>query len=109
MGTGQRDHYPVTFTAGDLLPYIVGVVTDSNDAAIDITLYTINFRLNRPTGGLLTKSGVLTDPTNGIFEIQWAAGDLVAGTDQEAEIELIDASSRPQTSRFLIDVVSELG
>lgn len=88
-----------TFTDGDRLPKLTGVVKNTN-----LTGQIVRLSLARPTD-ILTKDATLTDAPNGAFEFAWAAGDLVAGVGQVALLRLIDGSGLMRTlGLFLIDV-----
>ena len=97
------------YKVGDTGPPLVFQHTDDNNAVIDITGWTINFHLKRPTGSsALTILAVLTDPANGVFTINFSAGDFVAGRDQLADVEFNTGSFIFHSPQFFIDVEAEI-
>lgn len=98
------------YVEGDTSPPLVCTYTDSDGNAIDVSGWTIKLHLERPSGSTaLSVTATLTDPTNGIFEFRWSAGDLVAGFNQKADVEFTNLT--PDTfhgPRFLIDVREDL-
>lgn len=91
--------FPHTWTDGDRLPELVGVLKD-----VDLAGQTISLVIERPTT-VLDKTATIIDSTQGSFKIEWAATDLVAGRGQKATLFIEDASTlRTTLARFLIDV-----
>lgn len=100
--------HPYVYTEGDRRPVLQGLV-GTTATPVDITGYTITLKLKRPTGSsLLTKVAVITVAASGLFEIRWAAGDLVEGLGQLGEIEIDDGSGEIETKRFLLDVTESI-
>lgn len=100
MAIEECPKFPVSWTEGDELPEILGVLED-----VDITGYTITLTLQRPTD-VLTKTAVITDATSGGFKFTWDNTDLVAGVNQLAVIQFANALGEKLTpDRFLIDVL----
>lgn len=83
----------IFLTAGDTWP-TTGTITD-NYLALDITGYTIEMEIAYTTP--LVKTAVITDASNGLFEIQWTDTDLVEGT-WDAALTITNASSQTQTT-----------
>ena len=111
MPSASIPTHPYVWTEGDQRPALQGFV-NSNGVAVNITGYTITAKLKRPTGSsplVLTLSVVLTNAVGGLFEIQWASGDLLEGLGQLLEIELNDGSGGIETKRLLIDVTENIG
>lgn len=96
--------YPITWTEGDQLPEIGGVLEDT-----DITGWTITLTLERPDSAVpavLTKTATIVDAVNGQFNIAWDATDLVAGVNQLAVLRFENAGGLKLTpQRFRIDVL----
>ena len=108
MASGNVPTHPYVYTADDRKPVLQGLV-GTTAAPVDITGYTITLKLKRPTGSsLLTKTAVLTTPLSGLFEFRWAAGDLVEGLGQLAEVEIDDGTGEIETKRFLLDVTESI-
>jgi hypothetical protein len=72
------------------LPIIAVAWVDENDAAIDITDYTIVLSVKLLSGETLTIEATVDDPTTGEFTFSWPEGGLAAGT-HSAEIIITDA------------------
>ena len=90
---------------GDTLPEI-GFVLPNGQAVADFT--TLELRLARPDGTILTKPAVDLGGSNGKFT--WATTDLQAGDNQRAEIHRIDGAGDELTSpAFLISVDPRVG
>ncbi|MHA2248276.1 MAG: BppU family phage baseplate upper protein [Candidatus Hodarchaeales archaeon] len=98
------------FVVGDTGPAIACTYTDSAGAAIDVTGWTIKLHIKRPsTHTVLTITATLSDPSNGIFQFDWSAGDMIAGQGQQAEIEFTNLTPITFTSPlFLINVRDEI-
>ena len=103
--------HPYRWTAGDRKPRITGAFTGSAGLAVDITGYTITAKLRRPSGAPLLKTltTAITNAAGGLWEIQWAVGDLVEGFSQLIEIEIDDGTGEIETQRLLIDVTENIG
>lgn len=98
----RLDH---VYTANDRLPEIVC----KDDDCTDLTAYTITLHLERPDDTVLVKAAVPLAIDQGQFKFTWAAGDLIAGLGQLAEIQFVTPGGLPETSvKFLIDVSREL-
>jgi hypothetical protein len=98
------------YTEDDEAPPITGRLKDASDNPVDITGYAITLHLDRPPGhSSITKTAAIVDAPNGVFQVDWAAGDLKEGLQQLAEVQIIDTGSKPQTSpKFFIDVATEI-
>ena len=71
----------------------------------DLSAFTTTLHLRRNDGTVLVKAAVAINLAQGKFRIEWAANDLVAGFNQEAEFQFIDGAGKPLTSPlFLMDV-----
>ena len=93
--------FHVIFTEGDQLPELSGVL-----AGIDLTGQTIRLTLERPSPStVLTKTAILTSPSQGKFKIEWDPTDLVFGLGQLAVLRLENAATQTQTlARFILDI-----
>lgn len=63
---------------GDRLPKLRMALTDSNDAAIDLTDATVTFRMKKREAASLkvdASASVVGSATAGVVEYVWAAGD----------------------------------
>lgn len=96
---------PVCFVENDERPDLVATLS-----GVDLSLFTVTLHVKRPSpAAVLVKPAIGIDFTIGHFKFEWATGDLVAGFNQECEIQFIDGASKPLTSRkFLIDVRKEI-
>ncbi len=107
MSISKCPVYPVTWTEGDQLPGILGVLKD-----VDITGWTIQLKLDRSAtiaADTLTKTATIVDGPNGQFSFAWAAGDLLAGVGQLTTVTFTNTLTEPQTpARFLVNVDSTL-
>lgn len=96
---------PHAYAEGDQLPAITGFIEET-----DLTGYAVTLRLQRPDGSVVVKAGTLVDAASGMFSFAWAAGDLLAGAGQLAEVEFKDGSNQQLTShKFTVDVEGALG
>ncbi len=107
-GSVQVETHPYTWTEGDRRPVLNGFI-NNNDVAVDITAYTIAAKLRQPDNTIVTLTVVITTPLSGLFEIRWAAGDLLEGRGQLMEIEINDGSGEIETKRLLINVAENMG
>lgn len=96
--------FSYTFTEGDQLPEIAGVLDDT-----DITGFTITLHLRKPDGTIAVIPAIILVAASGTFKFAWGATDLKAGLGQECEVQFINASSLALTSpKFIINVDEEL-
>lgn len=101
--------HPYTWTEGNRLPELVGVLS-----GVNLTGYEVHFHLERPDGVVLDKTVgnggvVIVDAATGKFKVVWAATDLIEGTGQVADVTFIDTGGLPLTSRkFKINVARKL-
>lgn len=107
-GSTQVKTHPYTWTEGDRRPVMQGFA-NNDGVAIDITAYVLAAKLRQPSGTVVTLIVAITDAVNGLFEIQWAAGNLLEGRGQLVEIELDDGTGTIETKRLLIDVTENIG
>jgi len=99
---------PHIYTENDTAPPLLGEYKDSSAVAIDVTGYTITLHIKRPSAPLV-KAATLTDPTNGLFQFDFTAGDLEAGQDQAAEVQFVTPGGAIFTGpEFCIDVRAEI-
>lgn len=100
--TAQRVKHQ--YREGDTAPALSCEYKDSSGSAIDVTGWTIVLTLETPSGNI-TVNATLTDPTNGLFEFAWTAGQLVSGFNQKASVTLTNLTPKTFSGpRFLIDV-----
>jgi hypothetical protein len=96
--------FPHCWVEGDRLPAMTCTLVDK-----DLTAYTVTLHLRRIDGTVLIKAATAIDLEQGHFSFDWAEGDLVAGYNQEAEVQFVDGDDKPLTSKlFLIDVRPEI-
>lgn len=107
-GSVQVPTHPYVWTEDDQRPALQGFI-NNDGVAVDITAYTIVAKLRQPDDTVLPLTVVLTTPLSGLFEIQWASGDLLEGRGQLVEIEINDGSGGIETKRLLIDVAENMG
>jgi hypothetical protein len=95
--------FPHTYTEGDELPELVGVLS-----GVDITSYTVRIRIERPVpSDPLVKDAVLVEPTQGKFKFAWVDTDLVEGLGQLSQIEFEDGGGKVTTgAKFILNVES---
>ena len=94
---------PHRYTEGDTLPELGGFLSNT-----DLTGYTVTLNMDRPDGTVLSRPATLTDPANGLFKIDWAATDLIAGTCQLTTLRFTSPSGEVETERFYVDVARKL-
>jgi len=100
----ETPKFPFAWVEGDEYPEMVCTFQDQ-----DLTGFTVTLHLRRKDGSVLVKTATPIDIAQGHFKFSWAAGDLVAGLNQEAEIQFVDGGGKPLTSKlFLIDVREEI-
>ena len=99
-----EDHpvFPHTWSVGDILPAIAGVLK-----GVDITGWTVELHVDRPTT-VLVKAATIVDAAQGQFSVDWIATDLVAGRRQLAVWRMTNASAEPQTPARMFINVEEL-
>lgn len=85
-----------TLTAGDTRP--TRLTYKENNKPVDITGYVFTLKLGY-TAGVFSKVAVIADGPKGILELQWAAGELVAG-NWKAEMVVVDAAGKKKTHRL---------
>ena len=96
--------FPHCWVEGDRLPEIVGTLKDT-----DLSSFTVTLHLTKKDGTVVIISSVGIDLTQGHFRFPWGVGDLVEGMNQRCEIQFVNASGLPLTSKlFLIDVRGEI-
>lgn len=97
--------FPYCWVEGDRLPALEATYLDQ-----DLTTFTsVRLHLSRKDGTVLVKDATAIDFSQGHFKFEWDVGDLLAGFNQEAEIEFVDAAGLPITTRLiLIDVRGQL-
>ena len=102
-GAAQLQTHPYTWTEGDRRPFLTGTLTQDG-SPINITGYTFTADLRQVDGTVVNPPVVITDGPNGIFQVQWAAGDLLEGKGQLLEIHIDDGSTLLETKALLINV-----
>ena len=96
--------FPFCWVENDEFPELVCTLQDQ-----DLTGFTVTLHLLRKDKSVLIQSAPPLDIVQGQFKFSWAPGDLVAGTNQEAEIQFVDGGGKPLTSKlFLMDVRKEI-
>ena len=96
--------FPFCWVEGDCFPEMVCTLQDQ-----DLTGFVVTLHLRRKDGSVLIKPATPIDIVQGHFKFSWVVGDLVAGTNQEAEIQFVDAGGKPLTSKlFAMDVRKEI-
>ena len=104
MAANATQTFPLEFVEGDRLPEIGGVIDGT-----DITGYAITLHLKRPGTTVLTIPATILDAPAGRFKFPWGVGDLVAGNGQEAEVQVVNGASLPETSpKFLLNVRKQI-
>lgn len=83
----------------DRKPYISCTLKDANGDPIDISTYTIQFKMRKVGATTLKVDGTCdkTDAGAGKCEYRWKAGDLDTAGDYKAEFEFTDVEGLPQT------------
>ena len=76
---------------GDTLPKF-----DCELEGVNITGYSFVLRVRLEDGTRVTKTGTITDASNGLFNFQFSSGDLPRG-EHEFEIEITNATLEVQT------------
>jgi hypothetical protein len=95
------------YTANDTRPLLE---RNYGDGETNITGWSITLRIKRPSQPVLSKLATIVDGPAGDFSFEFAAGDLVAGEGQEAEIEFDDNAGGVFTLADLqFNVREELG
>ena len=95
---------PFCWVEGDCFPELVLTRVDQ-----DLTGFGITLHLRRKDSSVLVKTAVPIDLTQGHFKFSWAPGDLIAGFNQEAEVQFVDLGGKPLTSPlFLMDVREQI-
>lgn len=96
--------FPFCWVANDEFPEMVCTLQDQ-----DLTGFVVTLHMLRKDGSVLVKAATPLDIAQGQFKFSWAAGDLVAGRNQECEIQFVDGGGKPLTSKlFHIDVREEI-
>lgn len=78
-----------TYTEGDTRPVLS---RNYGAGTVDITDWTITLRIKRPDAPVLEKVASIDEGEDGDFSFTFAAGELIAGDGQEAEIEFDDGA-----------------
>ena len=96
---------PFEWVEGDRLPEIVCTLEDQ-----DLSAFTsVRLHVRRKDDSVVVINAIAIDFVQGHFRFPWGDGDLVAGINQECEIEFVDAGGLPLTSKlFLIDVRDQI-
>ena len=101
----ETPKFPFCWVEGDRLPELILTRVDQN-----LTGFIITLHLRRKDGSVLVKTAIPIDLVQGHFKFSWAAGDLIAGLNQEAEVQFVDTEGKPLTSPlFLMDVREQTG
>ena len=96
--------FPFCWVEGDEFPEMVCTLQDQ-----DLTGFSVTLHLRRKDGSVVIKTATPIDIAQGHFKFSWAVGDLVAGRNQEAEIQFVDGGGKPLTSKlFHIDVRGQI-
>lgn len=96
--------FPFCWVEGDEFPEMVLTLQDQ-----DLTGFTVTLHLRRVDGTVLVKTATPIELTQGHFKFSWAPGDLVAGFNQEAEVQFVDGGGKPLTSpQFLMNVREQI-
>lgn len=96
--------FPHCWVENDEFPELEVTLLDQ-----DLTGFTVTLHLRRGDGSILVKTATAIDLAQGHVKFVWAPGDLVAGFNQEAEIQFVDAGGKPLTGPlFLMDVRREV-
>lgn len=99
--------YPITYTVGDTLPEIAGVIAGAYP--VDITNYTITLHVKRPSTTALSVDAILVEPAQGKFKFVFSAGELVAGFCQEAEVQFVLPGGATMTApSFFLNVREQI-
>ena len=100
----ETPKFPYCWVENDEFPEMTCTLVDQ-----DLSAFTVTLHLRRNDGTVLVKAATPIDLTQGHFKFDWSPGDLVAGYNQEAEVQFVDGSSKPLTSAlFLVDVRKEI-
>ena len=84
----------------DTRPAITAILTDANDAAVNLTGATIAFSMRVEPAGTVKLSAVsanVTDSEAGQVSYNWASGNTDTATDYEAEFQVTFAGGAVQT------------
>jgi hypothetical protein len=81
--------------AGDTRP--TRLVYENNGEPVNITGYTITIKLGYATP--VSRVCTIVDAVNGVFEVPWQSGDLVAG-NIPCEILVRDGSAKEKTHKM---------
>ncbi len=84
----------------DTRPAITAILTDANDAAVNLTGATIAFSMRVEPAGTVKLSAVsanVTDSEAGQVSYNWASGNTDTATDYEAEFQVTFAGGAIQT------------
>jgi hypothetical protein len=84
----------------DTRPAITAILTDANDAAVNLTGATIAFSMREEPAGTVKLSAVsanVTDSEAGQVSYNWASGNTDTATDYEAEFQVTFAGGAVQT------------
>lgn len=96
--------FPFCWVEGDQFPEMVCTMQDRNLVGFTVTLHLL-----RKDKSVVIIPATPIDLTQGHFKFSWGPTDLIAGFNQEAEIQFIDVSGKPLTSRlFLMDVRKDI-
>ena len=84
----------------DTRPAITAILTDANDAAVNLTGASVAFSMRVEPAGTVKLSAVLANVTNaeaGQVSYNWATGDTDTPADYEAEFQVTFAGGAIQT------------
>lgn len=116
--TATRDKVPVQrigpYTKGEIPAPLQVTFTDENGTALDLTGYSLTFRLTRVDAAVVTPAGTaeFTSPSGGVARYTFAAGDLATAGLYRAQFwaSIAGGSPRKYASdifEFFVETVTE--